>query len=160
MRRGEVAEVCNLALRVFQEFVAPQFSPEGVRQFRNHTDPHLFLLRSQSKNFILIAADKAADKGEVVGMIETSYDGHVNLFFVDGRFQCQGIGGELLKKALEICRMRNPEMSTVTVNSAPSAVGIYERLGFRLAGPESSVDQIRSVPMILEISDADRQPAR
>ena len=157
MKRGEETLVCNLALRVFEEFVAPQFSEEGVREFRNHTDPLIILRRSQSNHFILIAATEK----EIAGMIEIRNGGHVTLFFVDGEFQCEGIGRELLKKALEICRRGNPEITTVTVNSAPNAVEIYESLGFRRAGPERCMDHIRSVPMVLDLFDTylNRPPA-
>ncbi len=154
MKRGEEAEVCNLALRVFHEFIAAQFSKEGVQEFYNYADPHLFLRRSQWNHFILIAA---AEK-EIIGMIEVRDDGHVTLFFVDGAFQGRGVGGELLKKALEICRRRDPEITKVTVNSSPNAVEIYERLGFRRAGPERIEDQIRSVPMVLDLFLSEPQP--
>lgn len=147
MRRGEQTEVCNLALRVFEEFVAPQFSCEGFQEFRNHADPRLFLRRSDWNHFILLAL---ADK-EIAGMIEMNNDGHITLFFVDGDHQKEGVGGELLKRALEIYRRRYPEIKRVTVSSAPNAVKIYERLGFRRAGPERTEDHIRFVPMVLDL---------
>ena len=148
MKRGEETEVCDLALRVFEEFVAPQFSEEGVQEFRNRADPHLFLRRAQWNHFILIAT--TAQK-EIVGMIEIRDYSHVALLFVDAEFQRKGIGGELLRRALAICRRRNQNLSKVTVNSAPNAVEIYERLGFRRAGPERCEDHIRSVPMVLDL---------
>jgi GNAT superfamily N-acetyltransferase len=148
MKRGEETEICDLALRVFEEFVAPQFSKEGVQEFRNHADPHLFLRRSQWNHFILIAT---TTQKEIVGMIEMRDYIHVALFFVDAELQCKGIGGELLRRAVAVCRRRNPEIATVTVNSAPNAVEIYERLGFRRAGPERCEDHIRSAPMTLDL---------
>jgi len=69
MKRGEETMVYNLALRVFEEFVAPQFSEEGVREFRNHIDPHIILRRSQSNHFILIATTEK----EIAGMIEPAF---------------------------------------------------------------------------------------
>ena len=147
MKRGEEAEVCDLVFRVFDEFVAPQFSSEGVQEFRNHEDPHLFLRRSQWNHFILIAATEK----EIVGMIETKNDGHITLFFVDGDHQGEGIGRELLKRALQICQRKDPEIKRVTVSSAPNAVKIYETLGFRRAGPERIENQIRFVPMVLDL---------
>lgn len=147
MKRGEETEVCDLALRVFEEFVAPQFSKEGVQEFCNYADPHLLLLRSRWDHFVLLAATQK----EIAGMIEVKDDGHVTLFFVEGEFQGAGVGGELLRRALEICRRRNQKLSNATVNSSPNAVGIYERLEFHRAGPEQAEDHIRFVPMVLEM---------
>lgn len=146
MKPGEEAEVARLVLRVFDEFVAPQFSKEGVQEFRNYIDPHLFLLRSRWEHFVILAVTQK----EIVGMIEVRDDGHVSLFFVEGRHQGSGVGSELLRRALGICQRRNPEMSNATVNSSPNAVGVYERLGFRRAGAERAGDHIRSIPMILD----------
>ena len=157
MKRGEEAEVSDLVLRVFDEFVAPQFSQEGLQEFRNYADPHLFLLRSRWNHFVLLADTQK----EIAGMIEMRCDGHVALFFVDRRFQERGVGGELLRRALEICRRKNPEVSKVTVNSSPNAVVAYERLGFCRAGPERTEDQVRFVPMVLDLLDTNlsRPPA-
>jgi ribosomal protein S18 acetylase RimI-like enzyme len=158
MKHGEEAEVSDLVLRVFDEFVAPQFSKEGVQEFRNYADPHLFLLRSRWDHFVLLAATQK----EIAGMIEVKDDGHVTLFFVDRRFQERGVGGELLRRALEVCQRRNQKLSNATVNSSPNAVGIYERLEFRRAGPEQAEDHIRFVPMVLDLLDTNlsRPPAK
>lgn len=147
MKRGEEADVSDLVLRVFDEFVAPQFSKEGLREFYNYADPHLLLLRSRWNHFVHLAVAEDV----IAGMIEVRDGGHVALFFVEGEFQERGVGGELLRRALEICTRRNPGLSKVTVNSSPNAVGIYERLEFRRAGPEQAEDHIRFVPMVLEI---------
>lgn len=147
MKRGEENEVCDLVLRVFDEFVAPQFSQEGRQEFRSYDDPHLLLLRSRWNHFVLLAVSQK----EIAGMIEMRDDGHITLFFVDKRFQGSGVGGELLRRALAICRRRNPEITTVTVNSSPNAVGIYDRLGFRRAGPKLDENKIRFVPMVLDL---------
>lgn len=147
MKRGEEAEVARLVLRVFDEFVAPQFSKEGVQEFRNYADPHLFLLRSRWDHFVHLAL---AD-GEIAGMIEVRDDGHVALFFVEGRFQGRGVGGELLRRGLSISKSRNPDLFQSTVNSSPNAVAIYEGLGFRPREGEEGEGTIPSIPMVLDL---------
>lgn len=147
MRVGEEAEVCDLALRVFDKFVASQFSSDGRQEFRSYADPHLLLLRSRWNHLVLLAvADDA-----IAGMIEVRDDGHVTLFFVDGEFQGEGVGGELLRRSLSICKSRKPDLLQATVNSSPNAVAIYERLGFRKTREERAEDHIRSVPMVLDL---------
>ncbi len=159
MRPGEEDAVTDLVMRVFDEFVAPQFSVEGRREFQSYADPRLLLLRSRWNHFVLLADTQK----EIAGMIEMRDDGQVTLFFVEGKFQGSGIGGELLRRALEVCRRRNPEVSKVTVNSSPNAVVAYEKLGFRRAGPEKTEDQVRFVPMVLDLFDTSlsrRSPAK
>ena len=147
MRVGEEMAVSDLALRVFDQFVAPQFSSDGRQEFRSYADPHLLRLRSRWNHLVHLAI---AD-GEIAGMIEVRDDGHVTLFFVEGKFQGNGVGGELLGRSLSISKRRNPDLSQATVNSSPNAVAIYEGLGFRKAGNERAEDHIRSVPMVLDM---------
>lgn len=146
MQPGEESQVCELIQRVFDEFVAPDFSPEGVEEFLKYADPGWLSKRSQAGHFVLVAL--AQD--QIVGMIEMRNHEHVSLFFVDGRHLGQGIGKELWRRALAICRRHKPHLGQVTVNSSPYAVPIYEKLGFRPKGPEQVVSGIRFVPMTLE----------
>jgi len=147
MRPCEEMAVSELALGVFDQFVAPQFSSEGRQEFRSYADPHLLRLRSRWNHLVLLAL---ADD-EIAGMIEVRDDGHVALFFVVGEHQGEGVGSELLRRSLAICKRRKPDLSQATVNSSPNAVAIYERLGFRKAGAERDGDHIRSVPMVLDL---------
>ncbi len=147
MRVGEEAKVCDLALRVFDRFVASQFSSDGRREFQSYADPHLLLLRSRWNHLVLLAIVD----GEIAGMIEVREDGHVTLFFVEGEHQGEGVGSELLRRSLSISKRRNPDLSRVTVNSSPNAVATYEKLGFRKAGAERAEDHIRSVPMVRDL---------
>lgn len=147
MRPGEERAVSDLALRVFDQFVAPRFSVEGRREFRSYSDPQLLLFRSRWNHLVLLAiADDA-----IAGMIEVRDDGHVALFFVEGEHQGEGVGGELLRRGLSISKRRNPDLTKATVNSSPNAVAIYERLGFRKSGDEMATGHCRLIPMALDL---------
>ena len=148
MRHGEEAEVCDLVMRVFDEFIAPYFSQEEVQRFSNYADPRLFQRRSQWNHFILVAV---AQKG-IAGMIEVRKERHITMFFVEKEFQGAGVGEELLRRALAICLRRNPKLSEVTVNSSPNAVKIYERLGFQHMEKMAKCGA-KSAPMILDLSN-------
>ena len=145
MRHGEETEVCDLVMRVFDEFIAPHFSREGVQRFSNYADPRLFLRRSQWNHFILVAT---AQKG-IVGMIEVREVRHITMFFVEKEFQGAGVGKELLRRALAICLKRKPKLSKITANSSPNAVRIYERLGFQHEMNESN-SSTKFAPMFLD----------
>jgi GNAT superfamily N-acetyltransferase len=76
----------------------------------------------------------------LVGMLHLREPRHVAMLFVRSSFQRSGIARALLASAGDA----NCEF---TVNSSPNAVGAYERLGFRVTGPEQCVRGIRSTPL-------------
>ncbi|MCG2768002.1 MAG: GNAT family N-acetyltransferase [Anaerolineae bacterium] len=148
MRSGEESTVCTLVTRVFNEFVAPEYSDDGVEEFLKYVEPGSLLERSQQNHFVLVALLLE----EIVGMIEVRDYGHISLLFVDKRFQRIGIGRELLRKSLEICFSHKPGLLQVSVNSSPYAMEVYRRLGFRQKGPRQTVKGICFDPMVLELS--------
>ena len=149
MEMGEETETCNLVVRVFNDLVAPQYSQEGVNEFLKYAQPDAFLRRSQRNHFALLATVP----NRIIGMIEIRDDSHVSLLFVDRSSQRKGVGRELLRRALEICRGNKPELREVTVNASPNSVQIYARLGFRPTRSEQVINGIRFTPMILELSE-------
>ena len=70
------------------------------------------------------------------------------LFFVDSAHQRQGIGRRLFELAMKDC----PD-EIMTVNAAPFAIPIYEKLGFNVNDAEQIVNGIRFTPMITQIYD-------
>jgi predicted GNAT family N-acyltransferase len=147
MRPGEEPAVCDLVARVFEAFVEPGFSSEGVQEFLGYAEPDALARRVQDNHFVLVAVTG----DEIVGMIEVRSHDHVSLLFVDARVHRRGIGRELLQRALAICRHNRPDLQQVDVNSSLFAVPVYKRLGFRQVGPEQVKNGIRFVPMVLEL---------
>ena len=131
MKSGEEREVCDLVIRVFNEFVAAQYSQEGVQEFLKYVEPDELKNRCQTNDFVLIA--KTQDR--IVGMIEIVDHKHISLFYTDKQFQGRGIGKELLKKSLELCFEHNPELSEISVNSSPNAVTAYQESRFSAVSP-------------------------
>jgi ribosomal protein S18 acetylase RimI-like enzyme len=157
MEPSEETGVCNLVIRVFNEFIAHQYSHEGVREFLKYVQPELLLRRSQKNHFVLLATIQ----GKIVGMIEIRHNRHVSLLFVDKRFQQRGIGRELLRRSLKICKLeislkRSPELQGVSVNSSPNSIQIYERIGFCRKGSEQVKNGIRFTQMVLELPKEQR----
>ena len=145
MRWGEEERVAELVARVFNQWVAPDYTDEGLRAFLSYAGPEKIAARSGEDHFVLVAEEV----NRFVGMIEIRRLEHISLFFVEpvGR----GVGRELLDRALAICRERSPELGRVTVNSSPYAVPIYERLGFRVQEVEQIARGMRYVPMSLDL---------
>ena len=143
----DTLEVSELVARVFNEFVAPEYSSEGVQAFHCYIQPSAFRARAQANHFSLITLKQ--DK--VVGVIEMRDHNHVSLLFVAPEFQHRGIAKELLRRALQICRDNEPSLSEISVNSSSYAVPIYERFGFLRAGGRQVRNGISFLPMVLKL---------
>ncbi len=147
MNAGEESAVCDLIARSFNEFVAPDYSAEGVQEFFRYAHPDALRERAQADHFVLVA-----EAGhDLAGMIEVRASNHVALLFVDGAYHRQGIATELFRRALVICQQNQPDLKTVSVNSSPYAVPIYEKLGFHATNTEQLVHGIRFIPMIMDV---------
>jgi ribosomal protein S18 acetylase RimI-like enzyme len=91
--------------------------------------------RFSGENVILAA--RAA--GKVVGLCwcvffnpGTGLEAEVAEVYVDPNFRSQGIGGKLLRQAVQLFRQRNVTFAAVwTRENNPQAVRIYEEAGFR-----------------------------
>jgi predicted GNAT family N-acyltransferase len=148
MRPNEEAAVSDLVSRVFAEFVAPGFSPEGIQTFHDYIKPDSLAKRSQDNHFVLVAESSDV----IVGMIEIRDYEHVSLFYVKKDQHGKGIGKNLMRRALDTCRLYKPDLAAISVNASPYAAPIYEKLGFHRKGAEQMKDGIRFVPMQLTLS--------
>ena len=131
----ETDGVTNLALSVFMEFEAPDYSAEGVRAFK------AFL--SDREMLSLFTIYGAFENGTPIGMLAVRDGVHISLFFVDGRHHRKGVGTALFRHFLSEVRP-----SAVTVNAAPFALPFYRHLGFVQTGLEALENGIRYTPML------------
>lgn len=132
----ERAEALKLVLKTFMQYEAPDYSKEGVETFQNSVINNEDYL----SNIVLYGA-YAGDT--IQGVIATRNQGsHIALFFVDGKYQGQGIGKKLFYSVLE-----NSSSNEITVNSSPYAVEIYHHLGFIDTAQEQITDGMRYTPM-------------
>lgn len=144
----------ELVLRVFGEFVGPDFSDEGVAEFERSA--RRFLIESPDDHAVTVAISE----GALVGMIDVRDASHVCLFFVDAAYQRRGVGAALLTAAVERARGHDSLVDAITVNSGPAAVSAYRALGFAETAPESNVNGIRFVPMRLQLASRVSQAHR
>ena len=145
MKPGEQARVVDLVLRVFAEFVAPLYSQEGVAEFKKFVCADALADRYGAGNLFLLAESGR----RIIGVIEMRKDSHIALLFVEKSFQRKGIGGELFRRSVEICRRRNPDIQRITVNSSPNAFAAYQKIGFKGIEEEQVKNGIRFIPMEL-----------
>jgi GNAT superfamily N-acetyltransferase len=133
---SETGPAATLAREVFDQFVAPHYQADGVAEFHRYASADALAQRHASGHCTYVA-ERA---GELVGMLHLREPRHVAMLFVRSPFQRSGIARALLASA-------GDASCEFTVNSSPNAVGAYERLGFRVTGPEQCVHGIRFTPL-------------
>lgn len=142
---GEESTVTALIEEVFNEFIAPEYSEEGINEFKKYIKPNSLLSRKENGSIFIVAIDKE----KIIGMVEIRDLNHISLFFVDKKYHGNGIGGILTKRAIEECQSIYPNIKTFSVNSSPYAKKIYERLGFNQILEEQIKSGLRFIPMEL-----------
>jgi GNAT superfamily N-acetyltransferase len=124
MEEGEEEEVCSLARRVFDQFVAGDFPPEGVREFYSFADAIAMRERVRKGGTVLVAVEGTS----VLGMLEIRDATHIAELFVEERGR--GLGSHLVERARQLCLARSDGPVTMTVHSSLYAVPVYKKLGF------------------------------
>ena len=121
----------ELMLAEQRHYDHPQLSEKEIE----HDVANAPAARFSGENVILAA--RAA--GTVVGLCwcvffnpGTGLEAEVAEVYVDPSFRSQGIGGKLLRQAVELFRQRNVTFAAVwTRENNPQAVRVYEEAGFR-----------------------------
>lgn len=143
MKINEALMVETLIKNVFDIFVGPDYSQEGVDTFYEFVDSMNIVDRlCNQMHKVLVAKDK--EQQEIIGIIETRDNSHICLLFVDPKYHKQGIAKQLFAEAF------NNLGEELTVNASPYAVPIYERLGFCKVSRELVKNGITYIPMIKE----------
>lgn len=143
----EWEEAMRLAWDTFLIYEAPDYSLRGVQSFREFIkDPRL-------KKMFLEGAYQAwgaFEKGIMIGVVSIRNRSHISLLFVDADHHRQGIATALLKHLFSYAK-NEMDISEITVNAAPFAIGFYHKIGFQDLGKEKETDGIRYTPMIIRL---------
>jgi GNAT superfamily N-acetyltransferase len=131
MESGDENGVLQLILEVFDQFVAPGYSMEGIQEFGKYIDPDKFRLRLSKGHFCILAENN----GRPMGVIEVRGNSRVSLLFVKKNMMGKGTAKGLIDRAIHMCRQRDPDVHRLEVNSSPYAVPVYERSRFHAVGP-------------------------
>ncbi len=141
---SDVEEVIALVWSVFDEFEAPDYSEEGLAEFRRSINVVTITERMENGELVMKGC---FDQDILTGIIAVRNRNHISLLFVHKDFHRRGIARRLFESVVEDCR-RDHKMDRITVNSSPYAVEVYRHLGFREMGPEQVVNGIRFTPMV------------
>lgn len=149
IKPGEEAGVIDFVLKIFTEFVAPQYPPEGVAEFKKFVCRDALADRLTAGDIVLLAESGY----KIIGVIEIRDNNHIALLFVENSFQRKGIAKELIRRSVGVCRKHKPEIQRITVNSSPNAFTAYQKIGFRTVEDEKVVNGIRFIPMELTLEN-------
>jgi len=128
-------EAFDLVWEVFLAFEAPEYSQEGVDEFRRYID--------QQAEEMTLEIYGAFGPDELIGVIATRNEGsHISWFFVKKKNHGQGVGRKLFEHIVPLCTS-----GFLTVNSSPYAAKIYQKLGFVDTDSEQVTNGIRYIPM-------------
>lgn len=130
----EIQEALDLCWEVFLQFEAPEYSEEGIKEFRKSLDD-----KERTKQLRFYGA---FDGDELVGMLCMREVQHIGGFFVKADYHRKGIGRSLF----ETMKL-DYDKQEFTVNSSPYAVEVYKHLGFEAVDEEQTVNGIRFIPM-------------
>lgn len=146
--KPDLSTAIDLIWRVFSEFEAPDYSNEGINEFKK------FIQLENISNAIEKSEIKlwgCFDCQNIVGIITIRKPCHISLLFVDKNYHRKGIARSLLHTLIEDGSVTKDHLE-ITVNSSPYAVKIYRQLGFLPTKAEQLVNGIRFVPMIRKCS--------
>lgn len=146
---GEEDIVCKIVLDSFNEFVAPGYSSEGIREFSNFVQADFLRERLKNGGYFFVALDK----NEIIGVIEVKGLNHISLLFVKKECQRMGIAKNLVKLSIDRSTELNKSLNIIEVNSSPYAVKIYEQMGFTPIDVEQVVHGIKFIPMKLTLNN-------
>jgi predicted GNAT family N-acyltransferase len=125
-QKGQEESIFKLIKKVYDEFVAIDYSEEGNQFFYEWINPDKILERQKSQVNLLVALEDS----QIIGMIEIRENINISLLFVDQEFHGQGIAKRLFKEALQMVIQRDPTVKKLYVHASPYSIPIYEKLGF------------------------------
>lgn len=137
LSQEEKSSACDLAWKVFLKYEAPEYSQEGIDEFKSF----LHNMDSISK----MPFYGAYEGNKLIGVLAIRKPQHISLFFVDDEYHRKGIGRKLFERMKQ-----DYEKQEFTVNSSPYAVEVYKHLGFAPTDTEQLTNGIRYTPMKYE----------
>ena len=147
IQKGDEHEISAMVKRVFEDFVASDYTSDGRRRYLEFINPSTIYSRNfcgDSHTLVCRAGDR------IVGILEIQGWKHILLLFVDSEFHGRGIARELLGRAIKFSKEK-AESKAVTVNASPYAEPIYKKLGFVPLATQTVKDGIKYTPMRLDL---------
>jgi Acetyltransferases len=140
----DLPEALNLVWRVFSEFVMPNYTREGVEEFKRFIYHGSIAGRLAKAEQIMWGCYLG---GDIAGVISCGPKNHISLLFVDKEYHRRGIAAKLVGKATS--HYKGLGYDQIDVNASTYGMPAYQRLGFAATGSEKTVNGICFTPMLL-----------
>lgn len=142
----EVESAMRLALEVFMQFEAPDYSPAGVETFKRDIVENPGYLEKARQGVCPIYG--AFDGNTIVALMGMRSDRkHINLVFTKKEYQRRGIARAIFSHLLNDVLKDNPSLEALTLNSSPYGLPFYLAIGFVPLSEEKEMNGIRFTPM-------------
>jgi GNAT superfamily N-acetyltransferase len=148
---GREMEIYQLVRRVYDEFVAHEYTEEGNRVFYDWIADANIAQRQKDRINLWMAFIDA----KLVGVIEIRDNNHIALLFVDKLHHGRGIAKKLLHEAVKNCLQSDPELEAFHVNASPYSVTMYKKMGFVATNSMQVKFGIKYMPMEMKIKSSD-----
>ena len=151
LQKSELLSALHLVWDVFAEDVAPDYTPEGVKEFQKFIKYDNMRAMSERREVIFFGAFEGAD---LCGVMAVKSMGHICLFYVKKDCQGKGTGRMLFTAVYHFCA-RQLRLNRITVNAAPKAAEKYRHMGMHQTNSEQNVNGMCFVPMEMYIRPED-----
>jgi predicted GNAT family N-acyltransferase len=148
-REGQEQDISKLIKKVYDEYVALDYTENGNQFFYDWITPEKIADRQVVQINLLVATIDT----KIIGMVEIRENKNVSLLFVDKNYHGKGIARELFKTALEVCFSRDMQLDRFYVHASPYSIPVYERLGFKASGKIQEEHGIKYLPMEMNLKN-------
>ncbi len=143
LHNDELDNAFALIWRVFEKFVAPDYTDEGIAFFYRQ-----FISRQDFRNDFLNNLQTmygSFDHDKLVGVLSISKNHHISCVFVEENYHRKGVATELFGRV--ISELRQHGVEKILLNASPYAVPFYHAIGFTNTDTERIWHGIRYTPM-------------
>jgi GNAT superfamily N-acetyltransferase len=141
----DAAAISEFVITISRTHIAPTLSDAGLNHLLSGmTVPAMNERLSQGFQFFT-----AHDGERMIGVAAIRLPAHLYYLFVTTEYQRTGVG-QALWRHIRNWITETSAAPQITVNSSLNAVGAYERMGFRVSGPNEETEDVRYQPMVWE----------
>jgi len=143
----ELDAAFSLIYNTFLEFIAPDYSSEGVETFKSH-----FIDNDNFKSLFKTGIQTMYGtyiKNKIVGILSISIHNNISCVFVDKAYHRKGIATNLFHYILSIAKERG--VKRISLNAAPYAIPFYHAIGFVATNQKQNFQGMIYTPMELEL---------
>lgn len=143
----DIEEGFQVIWEVFSEFVAPDYTQEGIDYFYSEfVKGKKFRKKFMDGTEVMYGA-YAGD--ELAGVLSISLTNTVSCVFVKGKYHRMGIGKKLFE--IVIKESKRQGVAQIRLNASPYAISFYHAIGFHDTNVRSSYKGIVYTPMALSL---------